>query len=111
MKILILICLLSLNTFAIESIPIIGVNNKGEEIWGEIPNEKYEKLLDYEMESSEQFAEEELREEVLPILSQKHLKLSAIIIGLGGQGQIGLGPFQLGLGINTQFFYNVKSNQ
>lgn len=93
--------LLSMPLIQANGIIVIGNNSNGEEIVYETKAEKVTKAL---IEAN--FLNKELALEVLEKnSSQSSWKLSQFTIGLGVEGEAGIGPWNLGLAIKQRLVF------
>lgn len=85
-------------------IPVLSVDDQGNENIAMISDADYKKVTSVEADSLSQVAEDQV---ALASFSP-HLTLKGILVGIEAQGTIGLGVFKLGSGINQQFYFEVK---
>jgi hypothetical protein len=104
MKTIFLTIFFSFSLFAEEGIPVVGLDGEGHEMITSISSKKYQELLDYEINKSTDLLANRMDQNLL-IIGDRILHLDGILVGMGASGEIGLGPFKLGAGVNQQFYF------
>jgi hypothetical protein len=85
-------------------IPVLSIDDFGNETTTMISESDYENTMSAEAETSAKIAEEQVEMAMM----SPHLTLKGIQIGLEAVGSIGPGPLKLGAGINQQFYFEIK---
>lgn len=91
-----------LNAFANE-VTFLGTNDAGEEMTSAISTTDYEKHLTQTFDTLDATIEQKMPVAVME--SKGPLRLKMIVLGLGANGEIGIGPFKVGAGIRHRAFF------
>ncbi len=86
------------------AIPIIGLDDDGNEQINSISEKEYTKIISLQAGVAGAAAEDQL----LTVMDLSTLSLHGILVGLGAQGNVGIGPFQVGTGVNQQFYFEIQ---
>lgn len=85
-------------------IPIVTIDDRGNENVTMITDEAYQKTTAIQAEKFSLIAEDQVNLAKTP----SHLTLKGILVGLEVSGTVGIGVYKLGTAINQQFYYEIK---
>ncbi len=100
---LVLVATLSLSSFA-EELTVIGMDNNGNETYGQVQDTDYKKLVSYELQQSDELLDHQVA--MNPNFRNK-LLLRQIMVGFGMNGNLTFGPYTIGANVNHQFYFDV----
>jgi hypothetical protein len=100
---LVLIASFSLSALA-DELTVIGMDNDGTEIHAQVQDTDYKKLINYEMEQSEELIDHQV---VMNPNFRNKLLLRTVMIGFGVDGTVKLGPYSVGSTVNHQFYFDI----
>lgn len=85
-------------------IPVLSVDDQGNENVAMISDEDYQKVTSIEADSLSQVAEDH----VALAAMAPHLTLKGILVGIEAAAAVGNPVFKLGTAINQQFYFEIK---
>lgn len=100
---LVFVATLSLSAMA-EEFTVIGMDTNGNETYGQIQDTDYKKLINYELEQSDELLDHQV---VMNPNFRNKLLLRTIMVGLGMNGNLNFGPYTIGANVNHQFYYDI----
>lgn len=104
-KIILIVCLASLSLSSLASeFTVIGMDASGNEAHGQIQESDYKKLINFEMQQSEDLLDHQV---IMNPNFRNKLSLKTVMIGFGMNGNIKLGPYAIGAAVNHQFYYDI----
>lgn len=104
MKLLMMMSLLcfGLNARA-NGVTFLGTTDSGEEMVSTLDVNEYEKHLSQTLSTMDATIEQKMSPAVME--GRGPLRLKMIVLGLGANGEIGIGPFKMGAGIRHRAFF------
>ena len=97
----VLIC--TWNEVKASEITYLGLTESGLELSHAFEGKEYEQHLTESFLALDSIVDQQLSTQLA--LPERKFKLSQIVLGLGANGEIGIGPFKLGAGIRHRSYY------
>lgn len=97
----VLIC--TWNEVKASEITYLGVSENGQELSQSFDEKEYEQHLAATLIALDGIVDQQVSTQM--VMASGKFKLSQIVLGLGANGEIGIGPFKLGAGIRHRAYY------
>ena len=89
---------------AYAQIPVLSLDDQGNENVTMISEEDYQNIISIEADSLAEVAEDQ----AALAATAPHLSLKGILVGIEAAGTVGNNVFKIGTGINQQFYFEIK---
>lgn len=100
--ILMIVLICSWSELWASEITYIGITDSGQELNHSFDEKEYESHLSETLLALDSLVEQQTTNQIAPA---KKFKLSQIVLGIGANTEIGVGPFKLGTGIRHRSYY------